>query len=47
MHDPHTGFIVAAYCIAGLVVAVMVGAIVLDHRGLKRDLGRLGTRDRE
>ena len=43
--DPHTGFIVAAYGVAGLVVAAMVLAIVLDHRALKRDLKRLGGRD--
>ena len=44
-HDPHAGFIVAAYCVAGLVIAAMVLATVLDHRGLKRDLRRLGGRD--
>ncbi len=43
--DPHTGFIIAAYGVAGAVVAAMVLAIVLDHRGLKRDLKRLGGRD--
>ena len=41
-HDPHTGFIVAAYGIAALVVATMVVAILLDHRSLKRQLRRFG-----
>ena len=41
-HDPHTGFIVAAYAIAALVVASMVVAILVDHRSLKRQLRRFG-----
>ena len=48
-HDPHTGFIVAAYAIATLVVAAMVVAILVDHRTLKAGLKRFGARglDRE
>ncbi len=41
-HDPHTGFIVAAYLIAAAVVATMVVAILIDHRSLKRQLRRFG-----
>ncbi len=43
-HDPHTGFIVAAYLVAFGVVACMVVAILLDYRSLKRQLGRFGAK---
>ena len=32
MEIPHIGFIVAAYALAALVVAAMIGAILLDYR---------------
>ena len=32
----HAEFIIAAFLIAGAVVAVMLAAIILDHRSLKR-----------
>lgn len=49
MSDPHLGFIVAAYCIAGIVIGSMIGVIVTDYRSLKRSLRRFGERglDRE
>ncbi len=39
--DPHTGFIIAAYAIAFVVIAGMVAAILIDHIGLKHALSRL------
>ena len=44
-HDPHTGFIVAAYVIAAVVVAMMVVTILADHRALKKSLERFGARE--
>ena len=48
-HASHTGFIVAAYAVAALVVASMVLSIAMEHRALRRDLRRCGARglDRE
>ena len=43
-HASHTGFIVAAYVVAGVVVGTMIGSTVLDYRGLRRALSRFGTR---
>jgi heme exporter protein CcmD len=40
----HAEFIVAAYLIAGAVVAVMLGAIILDHRSLRRALAKFPPR---
>ena len=46
-HDPHTGFIVAAYVVALVVIVSMIVAILSDHRTLKRNLRRFGpARDR-
>lgn len=41
-HDPHTGFIVAAYAVAAAVIATMIVAILLDYRSLKRQLRHFG-----
>ncbi len=38
---PHLGFIVAAFAVAAVVVAGMIGAILLDYRDLKGRLARL------
>ena len=38
MSDPHIGFVIAAYSLAALVVAVMIGAVVLDYRRLSAHL---------
>lgn len=43
-HDPHTGFIVAAYVVAAAVIVSMIVAIVADHRSLRRGLARFGAR---
>jgi heme exporter protein D len=41
---PHADFIVAAYGIAVLVIAALIGWIALDHRAQKRSLERLEAR---
>jgi heme exporter protein D len=41
---PHAAFIVAAYAMAVLVVAMLIGWIALDHRAQKRRLGALEAR---
>lgn len=48
-HDPHTGFIIAAYVVASVVIVSMILVIVSDYRGLKKSLARFGARglDRE
>ena len=38
MTDPHIGFVIAAYSIAAVVLAVMIGSVVLDYRRLSADL---------
>jgi heme exporter protein D len=40
---PHADFIVAAYAVAALVLLVMIGWVVLDHRAQKRQLAKLET----
>ena len=44
-HDPHTGFIVAAYLIAAVVIVTMIVTILADHRSLKKSLKRFGARE--
>jgi heme exporter protein D len=41
---PHADFIVAAYGIAVLVVAALIGWVALDHRAQRRSLERLEAR---
>jgi heme exporter protein CcmD len=38
MADPHIGFIVAAFAIAGATLVAMIGAVVFDYRRLSRQL---------
>jgi heme exporter protein D len=38
---PHADFIVAAYAVAVVVLAVMIGWIMLDHRAQKQKLAQL------
>jgi hypothetical protein len=38
MADPHIGFVIAAYCVAGAVIGAMIGAVVIDYRRLNVDL---------
>jgi heme exporter protein CcmD len=40
----HAEFIIAAFLIAGAVVAVILGAIMLDHRSLRRALAKFPPR---
>ncbi len=44
-HDPHTGFILAAYAVAAVVILAMLVTILLDHRALRRRLARFGARE--
>jgi heme exporter protein CcmD len=41
---PHIGFIVAAYGVTALVLAVMVAAVLLDGRAQARLLARLDAK---
>jgi heme exporter protein CcmD len=43
---PHLGYIVAAFAVAAVVVAAMIGAIWLDYRDLTGKLARLENRER-
>ena len=38
---PHLGYIVAAFAVAGIVIAAMIGMVVLDYRDLLAKLARL------
>jgi heme exporter protein D len=40
---PHADFIVAAYAVAALVLLLMIGWVVLDHRAQKLKLAKLET----
>ena len=40
---PHADFIVAAYAVAALVLILMIGWVVLDHRAQKLKLAKLET----
>ncbi len=41
--DPHTGFIVAAFLVTGLVLAGTIAAILLDYREQLKALARLSA----
>jgi heme exporter protein CcmD len=43
VNDPHTGFIVAAYATAVVVIGGMIAATILDHRALRKALARVGA----
>ena len=38
---PHAAFIAAAYAVAALVVAALIGWVALDHRAQRRKLASL------
>ncbi len=38
MADPHLGFIVAAYAVAGVVIAGMIGSVTFDYWRLSAHL---------
>ncbi|MGA7657076.1 MAG: heme exporter protein CcmD [Methylocella sp.] len=46
-HDPHLGFIIAAYALGFLIVAGMVGTIVADYLNLKQALASLSRKTRQ
>jgi heme exporter protein CcmD len=41
MTPTHAGFIIAAYAVTAVAILGVIGAIVLDHRALRRALARL------
>jgi heme exporter protein CcmD len=41
---PHIGFVIAAYAIAAVVVALLIGASVFDHRAVRRALAAYETK---
>jgi len=44
---PHLGFIVAAFAVAAVAIAAMIGSIWLDYRDVTAKLARLERRDAE
>jgi hypothetical protein len=34
LSDPHIGFVVAAYSVAAIVIATMIGSVVFEYRRL-------------
>ncbi len=38
MSDPHIGFVIAAYSVAAVVIASMIGSVVIDYRRLSAHL---------
>ena len=41
----HSGFILAAYVLTTIVVVGLFGAIVMDHRALRRSLAKFPPRE--
>ncbi len=41
----HLGFIAMSYALAFIVIAGMIGAVVIEHRRLRRELSRFEDRD--
>jgi heme exporter protein D len=41
---PHADFIIAAYAVATLVIAALIGWVALDHRAQRRKLANLEAR---
>jgi heme exporter protein CcmD len=41
----HLGYIALSYALAVAVIGGMIGAVVLEHRRLKRELSRFEDRD--
>jgi heme exporter protein CcmD len=46
-HDPHFGFVVAAYVLALAIVAAMVVTIITDYLSLKRALLSLAAQEKD
>jgi heme exporter protein CcmD len=38
LSDPHIGFVIAAYCVAAVVIAAMIGSVAFDYRRLTAHL---------
>jgi heme exporter protein D len=41
---PHASFIITAYATAGIILALLIGWVVTEHRSLKRTLSDLDAR---
>jgi heme exporter protein CcmD len=46
-HDPHLGFVVAAYALAFVIVAAMTVTILADYMRLKQALSSLSRATRQ
>jgi hypothetical protein len=46
-HDPHLGFIIAAYALALAIVAAMVVTIVTDYLNLKQALSSFSAKEKD
>ncbi len=46
-HDPHFGFVVAAYVLALVVIGGMIAAIAFDYHRLKRELAVIESLGRQ
>lgn len=46
-HDPHIGFIIAAYALALVIVGGMIVAILADYLNLQRALASFGAREKQ
>ncbi len=46
-HDPHLGFVIAAYALGFLIAAGMVGTILADYLNLKQELASLSLETRQ
>jgi heme exporter protein CcmD len=41
---PHIGFVIAAYAVAAIVVVLLIGSIIFDHKSLRRALALYETK---
>lgn len=46
-HDPHLGFIIAAYAFTGLIIGGMTVAIVTDYVNLQRALASFARQEKQ
>jgi len=44
MSDPNSGFVIAAYIVALVVIAGMIVATIADYASLKKSLAKLAAR---
>jgi|GEM_PF-1684484 heme exporter protein CcmD len=46
-HDPHLGFVAAAYALAFVIVAGMIVTIIADYRNLTRALSSFAAQEKQ